>query len=210
MIARAQVTGLVLAGGQGSRMEGRDKGLELFGPTPLALHAARRLAPQVHTMLISANRNRQRYAAFGWPVLPDGLPGYAGPLAGLMAGLQHCPSDWLACVPCDSPLFPEDLVTRLAQSACAQGTPLAVACAPEGPGLPVRRQPAFLLVQRQLAPSLEAFLGQGGRRIGAWLALHPCAELACGPPHDPVDAFANANTLDELRLLHGAKAVRDS
>lgn len=204
MIGRAQITGLVLAGGQGARMEGRDKGLELFRDTPLALHAARRLAPQVQTVLVSANRNLQRYAAFGWPVLQDDLAGHAGPLAGLSAGLRHCATPWLACVPCDSPLFPEDLVARLAQAASAQGMPLAIACAPEGQGLPLRRQPAFMLVQRQLAPSLDDFLGAGGRRIGAWLAQHPCAELAFGPPHDPPDAFSNANTLEELLRLQAS------
>ena len=116
MIAREQITGLVLAGGRGSRMGGVDKGLQSYHGVPLALHALLRLAPQVGSAMINANRNLAAYESFGVPVWPDALPDFAGPLAGFLAGLEHCETPYLVTLPCDSPLFPEDLVARLAQA----------------------------------------------------------------------------------------------
>lgn len=200
MVERRDITGLVLAGGQGSRMGGLDKGLQVFEGVPLALHAAQRLAPQVGPLLLNANRHLDQYAAFGWPVHADTLPDYPGPLAGLLTGLTHCTTPWLATVPCDSPAFPHDLVARLARAAGDANAPLAVACAPDSDGR-MRRQPVFSLVQSALREDLAAFLAQDGRKIGAWLARHPCVEV----PFDAADAFANANTLDELRALERAQ-----
>lgn len=200
MIEACHITGLVLAGGQGSRMGGLDKGLQLFQGQPLALHAARRLAPQVGPLLLNANRHLDDYAAFGWPVHADTLQGYPGPLAGMLAGLTHCTTPWLVTVPCDSPVFPLDLVARLASGLHTAGARVAVACAPDGEGR-MRKQPVFSLIDATLRDDLAAFVAQDGRKIGAWLARHGCAEVAFGPPEDAGDAFANANTLDELRAL---------
>ena len=117
MIDTKDITGLILAGGRGSRMGGVDKGLQNHLGMPLAMHALLRLGPQVGEIMINANRNLGAYEAMGVPVWPDTLPDYAGPLAGFLAGLEHCETPYLVTVPCDSPLFPDDLVQRLATSA---------------------------------------------------------------------------------------------
>ena len=115
MIDSRHITGLVLAGGRGSRMGGVDKGLQPHLGVPLAAHALARLRPQVGSVMINANRNLAEYRAMGAPVWPDALPDYPGPLAGFLTGLEHCDTPFLVSVPCDSPHFPTDLVARLAQ-----------------------------------------------------------------------------------------------
>ena len=132
MIDRGDITGLILAGGRGSRMGGVDKGLQNHQGLPLALHALMRLAPQVGHAMINANRNLGAYEAMGVPVWPDGLADFAGPLAGFLVGLERCETPWLVTVPCDSPGFPEDLVLRLAAAAQAQGAELAMASTVQG------------------------------------------------------------------------------
>ena len=115
MIDPDDITGLILAGGRGSRMGGVDKGLQAHLGMPLAMHALLRLAPQVGQVMINANRNLSAYESMGAPVWPDALPDYPGPLAGFLAGLEHCATPLLATAPCDSPLFPTDLVARLGE-----------------------------------------------------------------------------------------------
>ena len=162
---RDHTTGLVLAGGQGSRMGGRDKGLQLFAGQPLAYHALQRLQPQVSRCLVSANRHLDHYTGWGVPVLPDQLPDhlppYPGPLAGFLTGLTHCSTPWLLTVPCDSPFFPLDLAQRLAACAHTHHARLVLAAAPDATGQ-LRPQPTFALLHRSLAPSLADFLQQGG------------------------------------------------
>jgi len=131
MIDTHDITGLILAGGRGSRMGGVDKGLQNFRGMPLALHALMRLSPQVGSVMINANRNLSAYESFGMPVWPDGLADYAGPLAGFLCGLERCETPWLLTVPCDTPLFPADLASRLAAAAAIQGADIAMASAPE-------------------------------------------------------------------------------
>jgi molybdopterin-guanine dinucleotide biosynthesis protein A len=123
----SEITGLILAGGRGSRMGGVDKGLQNFNGIPLALHTMLRLSPQVGELMINANRNLGAYEAFGAPVWPDVLSDYAGPLAGFLTGLERCETPWLATVPCDTPLFPADLVARLADAAGREGAEIAMA-----------------------------------------------------------------------------------
>ena len=195
MIARERITGLVLAGGRGSRMGGVDKGLQSYQGVPLALHALLRLAPQVGSAMINANRNIAAYESFGVPVWPDALPDFAGPLAGFLAGLEHCETPYLVTLPCDSPLFPDDLVARLAAALEAEGAEIAVAACPEDGVL--RAQPVFCLMQGGLLDSLVRFTHAGGRKIDRWTAQHACATV----PFADARAFANANTLDELRAL---------
>jgi molybdopterin-guanine dinucleotide biosynthesis protein A len=120
MIDPQDITGLVLAGGRGSRMGGVDKGLQNHMGAPLAMHALMRLGPQVGQLMVNANRNLGAYEAFGAPVWPDANPDYAGPLSGFLAGLEHCDTPYLVTVPCDSPLFPLDLVQRLAAALVEQ------------------------------------------------------------------------------------------
>lgn len=200
-IARDDITGLVLAGGRGSRMGGVDKGLQKHQGMPLALHALLRLAPQVGQVLINANRNLSAYESMGVPVWPDALPDYPGPLAGFLAGLGHCETSWLVTVPCDTPNFPPDYVARLAEAADAAGALVAMAATREpDPDTGVLReqvQPVFSLVHTSLLESLLAFTASGRRKIDAWTAQHPCVTVC----FDDADAFFNANTLDDLRRL---------
>lgn len=200
MIAPEDITGLILAGGRGSRMGGVDKGLQNFNGMPLALATLMRLAPQVGHVLINANRNLGAYESFGVPVWPDVLPDFAGPLAGFLTGLEHCETPWLVTVPCDTPLFPLDLVDRLARAAGEQQADIAMAAAREEDGQ-VRTQPVFCLLRVNLLESLVRFTGEGGRKIDKWTAQHKTAVVTFDAPTDSPRAFFNANTLAELHLL---------
>lgn len=172
---RSLITGLVLAGGLSRRMSAEglaaDKGLALLDGRPLAAHVLARLAPQVGPVLISANRNTDRYAAFGHPVLADVIDGYAGPLAGMHAGLGAADTPWVATAPCDTPFLPADLVARLWLAAqAAPGGPARAAVARTVSG---QLQPVFALLDRRLLPGLQAFLAAGHRRVDAWHASLP-------------------------------------
>jgi molybdopterin-guanine dinucleotide biosynthesis protein A len=195
-----QVTGLILAGGRGSRMGGVDKGLQNFRGMPLALQTLMRLQPQVSEVLVNANRNLSAYESLGVPVWPDALPDFAGPLAGFLTGLERCETPWLVTVPCDTPLFPLDLVERLVQSAAESDAEIAMASAPEQDGQ-LRAQPVFCLLKRELLESLVRFTHGGGRKIDAWTAQHRTVQVAFDRPGDDPRAFFNANTLAELRDL---------
>jgi molybdopterin-guanine dinucleotide biosynthesis protein A len=183
------VTGIVLAGGLGRRMGGVDKGLVDLDGRPMVAHVLDRLAPQVGAILINANQNGERYAAFGWPVVPDDVGGYAGPLAGLHAGLSRTTTEYAATVPCDSPFLPADLVARLRAALVARGAALAVARTFDQP------HPVFCLVRRDVLPHLSAFLQGGGRKIDAWYASLDVVDVAFD---DEADAFRNINTAGEL------------
>ncbi|SDM00165.1 molybdenum cofactor guanylyltransferase [Oryzisolibacter propanilivorax] len=186
-------------------MGGVDKGLQLFRGVPLALHAARRVRPQVASVMLSANRHLPEYAAWGMPVWPDTDGSFAGPLAGIAAGLAHCSTPWMLTVPCDTPLFPQDLAARLAQAAQQARAPVAMAAAPQperdGP-LRLRTHAVFCLVSVALHEDLEVFLRAGGRRVQQWSGQHGCAIAAFDRPGDDPQAFANANTLEQLQELH--------
>lgn len=160
--SRSPITGAVLAGGQGSRMGGQDKGWILYQGTPLINHALNRLAPQVDRLLISANRNLDRYGALGIPVLPDRRPGFPGPLGGVEAALMATETPLLLTIPCDSPDFPPDLADQLG-ARMAPGVDAVVA---RSGGF---RQPVFALYRTHLAGDLGRFLDEGGRAVGAWL-----------------------------------------
>ncbi len=183
------VTGIVLAGGQGRRMGGVDKGLQLLDGRPMVAWAIARLAPQVDTLVVNANQNLEDYGAFGYPVVPDTVGGFAGPLAGLHAGLLATRTALAVTVPCDSPFLPTDLVARLRAALDAQDADLAVA--KTGP----QPHPVFSLVQCRVLPHLERFLHAGGRKIDAWYASLKVVEVSFD---DQVDAFSNINTRDEL------------
>lgn len=188
------ITGLVLAGGQGQRMGGADKGLQLFHGRPLVAHVLDRIGQQVDRLVISANRNKEAYAVFGHPVAADAMAGYAGPLAGLQAGLRVCRTPLLAMVPCDAPRLPLDLVSRLKTALDDRSAMAALARTADG------LQPAFLLCRRDALAALESYLAGGGRGISAWLATLDAA-IADFP--DDANAFANINTLEELLAASG-------
>lgn len=199
-IEASDITGLILAGGRGSRMGGADKGLQNFNGMPLALHTFLRLQPQVGAVMINANRNLAAYESFGVPVWPDVLPDFAGPLAGFLTGLERCETPWLLTVPCDTPLFPLDLVERLARAAQEQDVKIAMAAGREQDG-EVRPQPVFCLLRVDLMESLVQFINAGRRKVDAWTGLHQTAIVRFDAPGDDPRAFCNANTLAELHQL---------
>ena len=182
------VSGIVLAGGQGRRMGGVDKGLQLLRGKPMIEWVLGRLEPQVAEIIVNANQNLESYEKYGHRVLPDEITGFAGPLAGLHAGLKAAANPLVVTVPCDSPFLPEDLVGRL--NASLKNHDLAVAKTGAQP------HPVFALMKRQVRESLEAFLAAGGRKIDAWYAALKVVEVSFD---DEADAFRNINTLDELR-----------
>ena len=202
------ITALLLAGGRGSRMGGVDKGLQNFRGAPLALHALLRLQQQTlppADVMINANRNLAAYEAFGVPVWPDTLPDFAGPLAGFLTGLERCETPLLLTLPCDVPHFPLSLCERLAQALQAEQAEIAMAVAPEDDGQ-LRPQPVFCLLRAELMESLVRFTHGGGRKIDAWTAQHRQVLVPFDQPGDDPLAFANANTLAELRRLEQGAA----
>ena len=187
------VTGLILAGGRGTRMGSVDKGLQPFRGMPMAMHVLYRLQPQVDAVLVNANQNLAAYEAFGVSVWPDALDGFAGPLAGLQTGLMHCETPYLVTAPCDSPMLPIDLVARLA--AGLQSNQAEVALAVTGSGDNLQPHPVFCLVRTTVLPSLSAYLQAGGRKVDTWFAT-----LTMTHVHFTDDnAFRNINTLEELQ-----------
>lgn len=202
-IGPEHITALLLAGGRGSRMGGVDKGLQPYQGTPLALHALRRLRQQTlppATLVINANRHLADYQAFGVPVWPDVLPDFAGPLAGFLTGLQRCDTPLLLTLPCDVPRFPHTLCERLAQALQTQQADLAVA-ATENESGQLRPQPVFCLLRRELLQPLQGYIDGGGRKVGEWCARQRLAVVPFDRAEDEPSAFANANTLAELRAL---------
>jgi molybdenum cofactor guanylyltransferase len=153
-----------------------------------------RLKPQVANILVNANRNAERYAAFGFPVIADRIGGFAGPLAGLHAGLSASASDLVASIPCDTPFLPMDLIARLMEPMSDPHCQVAVA------RTGTQAHPVFCMTRRGLLAHLENFLAGGGRKFDAWYATLAVVEVAFD---DQVDAFRNLNTLDELRHAQG-------
>jgi molybdenum cofactor guanylyltransferase len=181
------VSGVILAGGQGRRMGGVDKGLQPLRGKPMAQWALERLAPQVDEILINCNQNLDAYARFGYRVVPDEIGGFAGPLAGLHACLKAASHPLVVTVPCDSPFLPSDLVARLKNHLKEKD--LAVAKTGDQP------HPVFSLVRKDVLANLEAFLRSGGRKIDAWYASLRTVEVSFD---DEADAFRNINTPEEL------------
>ncbi len=203
MTTAQSITALILAGGRGSRMGGIDKGLQNFRGLPMALQTLMRLQLQSlppQDILINANRNLAAYESLGAAVWPDTLDGFAGPLAGFLTGLERCETPLLLTVPCDTPLFPLDLIERLHAAMVEQEADLAMAAAREEDGQ-VRPQPVFCLLNVELLDSLVAFTHQGGRKIDAWTGQHRCAIVPFDRPQDAPEAFFNANTHEELLKL---------
>lgn len=189
------ITGLILAGGRGERMGGIDKGLQTFRGLPLIHHAIERLTPQVNALMINANHHLTRYAGFGVPVCTDAYGDFAGPLAGMEAGLRSCDTPLLLTAPCDCPFLPEDLSNRLYEALVKDDADVAVAAT--GTSDATQLHPVCCLLKAALLPQLSAYLKDGGRKVREWQAaqkmviVHFANELA----------FRNLNTLAELREL---------
>jgi len=199
-IPPADITGLILCGGRGSRMGGVDKGLQAYQGMPLAMHALMRLSPQVGDVMINANRNLAAYESMGVPVWPDPVADYPGPLAGWLAGLEHCQTPYMLTVPCDTPGFPVDLAARLTEALAREGAEIAMAATLEDGRVQV--QPVFCLVDAMLLESLVAYLNSGERKIDRWTARHRCATVV----FDDSRAFFNVNTQAELHALEAGRA----
>ena len=201
MINTHDITGLILAGGLGTRMGQRDKGMLPLHGQPLARHVLQRLAPQVGQLAISVHADAGDYARFGLPVWPDVLPGQLGPLAGLHSGMQHAGTPYLLTVPCDSPLLPPDLAARLATGLVDNEADLAIAVTEEidpATGSTVRRpHPVFCLVKTSALPQLDSYLRGGERRMRTWHGPLKLAEVV----FEDGAAFGNMNTPDELAAL---------
>ena len=202
MIPTHDLTGMVLAGGEGRRMGGRDKGLEPFAGLPLVGHVVKRLEGQVAELLINANRNADAYRFFADRVIADVVMdgaegGFKGPLMGIYSGLQAAKTPWLLVVPCDSPALPDDLVARMVQGIGQHD--IAVAFDGE------RLQPVVALLRTSLADDLAATLAEGERKIDRWYARHAWCKVDMS---DCPDAFANLNTEEEK--LHLEKVLMGS
>lgn len=199
MILAEQITGLILAGGRAQRMGGIDKGLIPFHQKPLIETTIQRLKAQVGPILINANRNITKYAVYGYPVIMDETPDFSGPLAGFLMGLKNCKTPYLLTTPCDSPLFPEDLGAKLASELEQANLDLVYASSKEADGK-VWAQPVFCLMRANLQDSLISFLDKGDLKIDRWFK-----ELKSGTViFDNAQAFANANTPEELQSLEAS------
>ncbi|WP_136255099.1 molybdenum cofactor guanylyltransferase MobA [Onishia niordana] len=184
------VTGVILAGGQGRRMGGRDKGLEPFGSARLIEYAKRSLDGRVAEVLINANRHLDDYRALGCRVISDRESGYQGPLMGIWSGLEAAQTPWVVIVPCDSPALPDDLVARLI--AAIGEADIAVAHDGE------RDHPVVALIRRDLTADLGEALKEGERKIDRWYARHVWTRADFS---DCPAAFANLNTEDDKARL---------
>jgi len=197
----SDLTGLVLAGGQASRMGGVDKGLQMLAGRTLAQHVIERLRPQVARLLISANRNLDLYRAYGYPVITDKQADAGadiemlGPLAGILAGMRAASTGYLLCVPCDVPRIPEALAASL--MAAAQENNSTIAYAVTATNGQAQRHPACAVLTCSLADDLQAYLAAGGRKVGAWYARHNAAEACFADER----AFYNVNSLQDLNEL---------
>lgn len=195
MITQQDITGLILAGGRGMRMGGVDKGLQTLQGKPMIAHVMQRLQPQVDRIMINANQNLDRYRDFSFPVWSDEKNDYAGPLAGMQAGLIHCETAYMLTVPCDTPMLPTDLVTQLATALEQSTADIAVANTKQHDR--IQRQPVFCLMKKTVLTDLTAALKRGVRKVDLWLAEKNVVDVV----FDDETAFANINTLEELNHI---------
>lgn len=184
----SQVSAVILAGGQGLRMGGADKGLVLYHQQTLIAHVIRRIQPQVIQLKINANRHLEQYRAFGFEVIQDALNDYQGPLAGIQAGLASCTTEYCLFVPCDTPDLPDDLCQRLYQAMMEHQAEIAIARTEQ-------THPVICLVKADCLNTLTQFLLTGGRKVSAWQALHDCVQVDFGKHNT---AFRNINFSAEL------------
>ena len=190
------ITAVILAGGQGRRMGGQDKGLIEFDGQPLVAILIDRLEPQISNIMINANRNRERYLAFGYPVVSDQLDDYQGPLAGFACAMNAVDTDFILTLPCDGPLLASDYVTRFIASQVQTGAPICVADDGE------RLQPVHALIRIDLLSSLNAYLDSGDRKIDRWYAMHDFVHTDFS---DCVDMFRNINTPSDQASMQACR-----
>lgn len=194
-----EITAVILAGGRGRRMGGKDKGLVEVNNLPLIEHVLSAVSPQVGKLVINANRNIEEYRRYGYPVISDTLADYQGPLAGFASIMAVAESNYIVTIPCDSPLLPADLVQRLIQALDREDAELAVAHDGQ------RLQPVFALIQVKLLPSLLKFLHRGDRKIDLWYAQHKMAKADFS---DIPETFLNINTPADQQQLQQHERVK--
>ena len=182
---RQRITGVILAGGRGKRMQCADKGLLEFEDKPLIEHVISALKPQVGALLISANRNLAQYRTYGSPVVTDVDDDYPGPLAGMASGMQAAETEFILVVPCDAPFIPAELAQELYRALDRQAADLSVVH--DGS----RLQPVFCLLRRSLLPALDDYLAGGGRRVHEWAEGQSAAQADFSAQPG---AFMNLNT----------------
>ncbi|MGZ8247351.1 molybdenum cofactor guanylyltransferase MobA [Methylomagnum sp.] len=197
ILDRANITGVVLAGGRARRMGGGNKGLILFRGRPLVAHALEALEAVAGRILINANRHRETYESFGYPVVADQTDSFDGPLAGLLSAMRAAETPYVLTAPCDSPLVTGRWLARLVETMAA--TQAELCAAHDGQ----RLHPVFLLAERRLADDLAAYLAEGGRKVETWLRRH---SLALADFSDRPELFANVNTPEELAALESLAA----
>lgn len=185
------ITGLILAGGKASRMNGVNKALVPFLGRPMLAQVIERLAPQVNQILVNTNQDFDQFKPFDFPLISDETTEFAGPLAGLHVGLKASQDEWVLSVPCDSPLLPKDLAKRLLDAVQTQQADIAIA------KTDVQNHPVFCLCKKSLCDDLAAYLKQGGRKVREWQRLHQCVEVHFEDEYN----FSNVNTFDELAKL---------
>ncbi len=192
IIQPAEITAVILAGGRGKRMGGKDKGLVELNGAPLIEHVISAVSPQAGQLVINANRNIEEYRRYGFPVVSDTMADYQGPLAGFASTMAAADTDYIVTIPCDSPLLPADLVQRLVDALQNENAELAVAHDGQ------RLQPVFALMRVSLLPSLLGFLQRGDRKIDLWYAQHKMAKADFS---DIPETFLNVNTpADQQRM----------
>ncbi len=208
MIPIEQITGLVLAGGRGMRMGKVNKGLQLFKNEAMVAHVIRRLKPQVAHLLINVNQDLDQYAQFSDNLITDLIPDFAGPLAGLHAGLSQCRTPFLATVPCDSPFIPSNLIEKLALALRREQAQIAIVVTPDNERINIeeskqwQQQPVFCLLRTDLTLILEEFLKNGGRKVSEWYKDLKIVEVA----FENSSNFRNINTKEELAQLAAESA----
>ena len=191
-VPKANFTGVILAGGQATRMGGQDKGLIEMNHIPMVKYVLDVITPQVGQIIINANRNHERYAEYGWPVIKDEFEGYNGPLAGMASSMRRVKTPWMVTAPCDSPFVPGDLVQRLYSNLIKMQADISVAH--DGK----RAQPVFVMLKTDLRDSLLDFLNGGERKIDKWFERHT---LAVTDFSDKPETFININDRDELASI---------
>lgn len=198
-IAKEDITAVILAGGRSERMGGEDKGLvELWGK-PLLAHVLDVVSTQVDSVIISANRNLQRYQNFGAPVIADKMGEHWGPLAGIATALQAIRTSYLLTLPCDTPCLPDDLIDRLCTALASESADLSVAH--DG----TRLQNTIVLLPRHLVDDLDAYLDSGQRKVETWLRQHKIAEVAYTDRDNP---FLNVNSSEQLQALEAEQGCK--
>jgi len=192
MLNKHNITAVILAGGKGRRMDGKDKGLVELANRPLIEYVIDAIKPQVETIVINANRNQEQYSQYGYPVISDALLDYQGPLAGFISALKSSTTSHIVTLPCDGPFLPKDLVERLILALTDSEAEIAVAHDGD------RMQPVYSLIPTTLINSLSSFLDTGERKIDLWYKQH---RVALADFSDCPETFRNINTAEQRDRL---------